>query len=342
MNETAAHAVRKRHKLPVWLMIVQDVLLLGVILCTYALFHHVIPYAKAASVEHAPVAVVERPEETPAPEAEAEEDTRTPWQKKFAEHFTDEVVITDHSYTSPEVSVNISTVQTVLDGYNQVWYVTDIYIAQIENFQTYAPENSFARMTRLPIDQIAQESNAVVCINGDYCNAQVQYGFYVRNGEVFQTDHTICDICVLYYDGTMETLSADDYDVDEVLAKSPYQVWKFGPRLLDDNGQPFDAYYISDAIAIGNPRSAIGYYEPGHYCFVTCDGRHQTEWSRGLTINQLAQLFADLGCTAAYNLDGGASATLAFNGALFNRQSSERDIGDVLLIKEIDRAEDAQ
>ena len=64
------------------------------------------------------------------------------------------------------------------------------------------------------------------------------------------------------------------------------------------------------------------------------DGR-QADWSRGLDIRQLAQLFADLGCRAAYNLDGGASATMTFDGQLINRQSKYREIGDILLIKEV-------
>ena len=56
-----------------------------------------------------------------------------------------------------------------------------------------------------------------------------------------------------------------------------------------------------------NPRSAVGYYEPGHYCFVVIDGR-QPGYSKGATLMQLAQLFESLGCKEAYNLDGGKSA----------------------------------
>ena len=37
----------------------------------------------------------------------------------------------------------------------------------------------------------------------------------------------------------------------------------------------------------------------------------------------------------AGHLHGGASATMAFMGRMFNRQSSERDVGDILIIKEV-------
>ena len=83
-----------------------------------------------------------------------------------------------------------------------------------------------------------------------------------------------------------------------------------------------------------NPRSAIGYYEPGHYCLVIVDGR-QDGHSAGMRIPHLAQVFADLGCTCAYNLDGGGTAVMLFNGEIYSRQSNGgRDLGDILLITE--------
>ena len=259
----------------------------------------------------------------------------TDWQEKFAGHFTDKVIKTDNSYSSPDVSITITTYKEELEGYPQVWYVADVYVADIENFQTYVENNSYTSFISTPAEELADMSGAIISINGDYCNAQVQYGFFVRNGIMYQKSQTVCDICVLYYDGTMETYDPKDYSVEDIVAKKPYQVWKFGPRLLDEEGKAMTVFNASDAIATGNPRSAIGYYEPGHYCFVTADGR-QGGWSRGLTLEQMSQLFEKLGCKAAYNLDGGASATMTFQGSLYNSQSSPRDLGDILLIKEIE------
>ena len=84
-----------------------------------------------------------------------------------------------------------------------------------------------------------------------------------------------------------------------------------------------------------NPRTAIGYYEPGHYCFVVVDGR-QSGYSAGMRIERFARLFADLGCTAAYNLDGGRSSVMSFNGSFINHPYlNGRNAGDILLIREI-------
>ena len=84
---------------------------------------------------------------------------------------------------------------------------------------------------------------------------------------------------------------------------------------------------------IHQPRSALGYYEPGHYCFVVVDGREKGH-SVGMYLAELAQLFEDLGCTSAYNMDGGGSASLTFQGEYFSKPSEVRSIGDILLIAE--------
>ena len=262
-------------------------------------------------------------------------DNRTEWQKKFADHFTDEIVSAENSYTSPDVSINISTVTVGEGAYSSQCHIADIYIGQIENFQTYFATGSYGYYAEQSALGIDEDSGALIAINGDYCNNQTS-GFLVRNGELYFSEQTSNDICVLYKDGTMATYAPDEYIVEDELQKNVYQVWKFGPKLLDADGVPMTTFNTSSPIKWENPRSAIGYYEPGHYCFVVVDGR-QDGYSRGLKIEELAKLFADLGCKAAYNLDGGASAVMTFNDAIYSRPSNGgRALGDALLIKELD------
>ena len=148
-------------------------------------------------------------------------------------------------------------------------------------------------------------------------------------------DQTYCDLCVLYADGTMATYSRDAYTVQEVLDRGAVQVWNFGPALLDEEGRAKPYYDVSTTVGYPNPRSAVGYYEPGHYCFVVVDGR-QEGYSYGMTIPELAQVFEGLGCSCAYNLDGGGSALMIFRHERFSRQSNgaDRNLGDILLIAE--------
>ena len=348
----------RRRVMPLWKLVICDVLLTGLVLCIFAAFQHVIPRMKARNAPSVkPVAVVTPvPSDTPTPpptekpeapdepndgQTEAPTEPETPiepaeltWREKFADRFTDEVVVTDHSYSSPNISVDIST-NIMQSDYGQItYYVADIYIAQIENFQTYLATGEFGYYFSQTPRNIDLDSGAIVAINGDYCNNQY-FGLLVRNGQVYMTEQTQCDICVLYYDGTMETYHPDEYSAEDILANAPYQTWKFGPALLDHDGQPITDYPNTDMeIRWNNPRSGLGYYEPGHYCFVIVDGRQSH--SRGLEIEGFAQLFADLGCVRAYNMDGGASAVMTYNDQIYSRPSSQRDLGDILLIKEIE------
>ena len=90
---------------------------------------------------------------------------------------------------------------------------------------------------------------------------------------------------------------------------------------------------ISSLSSGAHPRSAVGYFEPGHYCFIVVDGRQ--DHSHGLTISELAKVFEELGCKAAYNLDGGATAVMLFNNEIFSHPSNGgRNVGDILFIAE--------
>lgn len=84
-----------------------------------------------------------------------------------------------------------------------------------------------------------------------------------------------------------------------------------------------------------NPRTAIGQISALHYLVIVSDGR--TSESAGLTLYQLATLFAQRGCTVAYNLDGGGSSTMVFNGNVVNNPTSgrsitERAVSDIVYI----------
>ena len=85
-----------------------------------------------------------------------------------------------------------------------------------------------------------------------------------------------------------------------------------------------------------NPRTAIGMVEENHYVFVVSDGR--TSQSQGLSLYKLAEFMESLGVQTAYNLDGGGSSTLWFNGQVVNnpttngRQIQERSVSDIVYI----------
>ena len=332
---------------------VGEVLMAGILLLTFSFFHHVLPRMRAPQtpVNTPTVSVTPTPAPTPVPvetEAvpEATEEPQEPkseWQLKFAEHFSDEVVITENSYKSPEISVTV-TEHTVGEGNRAtVYFVMDIYVAQIENFRTCISDNPYQgqqTMSKSKILDMAAAHNAIAAVNGDFYSYQYG-GVMVRNGEVYRRENYGYDICVLFKDGTMETYRHNEYNaqvLDALIERGIWQAWQFGPELMNDNGEADCSFNTSGPVQFANPRTAVGYFEPGHYCFLTADGR-QDGYSYGLLLDEMAKIFEELGCKAAYNLDGGGSAVMCFNGDYVNRQSNggDREISDLLLIAEVEK-----
>ena len=61
----------------------------------------------------------------------------------------------------------------------------------------------------------------------------------------------------------------------------------------------------------------------------------RSEKSEGVTLASLAQIFEDLGCKAAYNLDGGKTAVMTYDGELTSRLiGSGREVSDIVYIAE--------
>ena len=73
-----------------------------------------------------------------------------------------------------------------------------------------------------------------------------------------------------------------------------------------------------------------------HYLFVVSDGR--TNESEGLSLYELAEFLQSLGVKTAYNLDGGGSSTMYFNGNVINQPTTrgknikERSVSDIVYI----------
>lgn len=338
--------LKKQKRVALWKVLIADALLVGVILLTFAFFHHVLPriveqrkweQEQLNTIQPSetlpPYTQTEPPEEQPTQEEETEPptepDNRTQWQIKFEQHFTDEVVLTANSYSSPEVSISIEKVVDKIGEHPITYYVADIYIASTENFKTYTANNTVIYYGEEEPVRMTKDTNAILAMNGDFITAQKK-GFLVRNGTVY-ADSINNSICVLFPDGTMETYDRGTYQIADILAREPLQVWSFGPALLDENGKAKTKYETLSGVAGTHPRSGVGYYEPGHYCFVVVEGRQKQ--SVGLRLSDFAKIFEDLGCAAAYNLDGGASSVMLFDQEKVSKPSNNgRDLGDILYI----------
>lgn len=324
--------------------IVVDLLVLGAFLGSFTYFYFLrerdysptvltspTPVAAEAAATDTALDVQETP--TPTPEVI---DTGL-LGGNYAEKFTTgEVEQTDSSYRSANVSIEITKNTTGTESKPIVYYLADIYIKDISSFHTavaldYKDQNAGSRKNVMATLQLSQLTNAIIGLSGD--NFAYHQSIAVRDGVEWEKKLPVYgDICVLYYDGTMETYpqSIKSAEVEAIYAREPYQIWTFGPRLLVDGQVPSQF-----ANTKANPLSAIGYYEPGHYCFILVDGR-QKDYSWGMTYAQLAQVFYDLGCKVAFNLDGGDTAVMTYMGEWRSQpqDSSPRDTSDILYIVE--------
>jgi exopolysaccharide biosynthesis protein len=334
----------KKRGLPVAVTIVIDVLLAALLLLVFYVTSFMIkrevqptalptPSTIAATSASTPAATDSASSTVSTDTAETPSATIDPndWRAKFAGKFTDgEPVITENSYVSANISVTID-IQTI-DSVR--YYVADIYVADLQYFRTaFAGKNPDVMGDRALADEIARQHEAIIAIAGDHCVDNQDTGVVIRNGNSYASNKPSSDQFAMFYDGTMKAYSPEDFKYDEVIAAGVYQVWSFGPMLLQ-NGQPMTKFNMPDQIGGVNPRAVVGYFEPGHYCFVVVGGR-QEGYAEGCTLEQLSRFMYDLNCTEAYNLDGGRSAEIIFMGQMLNEQASgRRSAYDILYVGE--------
>ncbi len=261
----------------------------------------------------------------PAESSEAAEPARNTsgmFGEKFADKFTDgEIIQTDDSYQSANINVTVSHYSKKGVIYN----IAEIYIRDLKYFKTAFGGEGFKKHTE-DLPDLAARHKAVIAISGDHYGARAK-GVVVRNGVLYRNTK-FEDIGILTDKGELITMPASKYDPKSLKKYGAWQVWCFGPELLD-NGNVKTKF--NSSVCRANPRTAIGCVEPGHYFFVVIDGRINT--SKGLTMEQLSKLFYELGCKSAYNLDGGQTSGFCWNGTLLSYPYG-RPVWDMIYIGE--------
>lgn len=255
--------------------------------------------------------------ETPSP---APDPTPTPTPETPTSHgdfsatfpTTDTGINALYSYQGDTKKIAINKVQ----ANGVTYFVADVWIKNIDAFHTALAKGTYGRgIHEMPL-KIANANNAIFAVSGDYYGAREQ-GVVVRDGTLYR-DVMGDDVCILDKDGSLNVYQKSEFNALNMLNDTVWQAWAFGPALVE-NGVVCDT---SDSkIKVKNPRSAIGYFEPGHYCFIVVDGR-QSGYSDGMTLDELANTFVSLGCVTAYNLDGGATAMMVFQGAVISQPTS--------------------
>ena len=235
------------------------------------------------------------------------------------------------SYDDGEKSVTIYEYRV----YDTNVYVADVVLSSSEYLKSAFAEGTYGKNIKAATSQIAGENGAVLAINGDYYGAR-ERGYVIRNGVLYRDSAAGSDVLCIYPDGKIEVVKDSDYTAQELVEKGVWQAFSFGPGLLENGEITVMKHEEVGRAMASNPRTAIGWVSDNHYLFVVSDGR--TGDNDGLTLYELADFMKSLGAVTAYNMDGGGSSTMVFNGELINnpsaggRHSRERSVSDIVYI----------
>jgi exopolysaccharide biosynthesis protein len=178
--------------------------------------------------------------------------------------------------------------------------------------------------------EAAGRKGAILAINGG--------GFYTerRNGETYaqMIGNTVIDGKLVEpfngYPGDLffaginkkgQVIGTVPQTEKELTKLQPYQGVSFIPVLLKDGKK---VEIPEEWKTTNQPRTIIGKYANDDLIMIVIDGR-QGDWSVGVTLELLQDKLLELGVKEAYNLDGGGSSVMYFNGVILNKPSDGKE-----------------
>lgn len=305
-----------------------------IILCTAAVFLVIVgslAYAAADRflIEHVETRVSQTASETDVQSGAAS-----------ASVSSEDSAVTDTSYESATKKISVKKVTTGSGSDQVVYYVADVQLKNATDLKSALAKNEFGTNIIQYVSEMAESNNAILAINGDYYGFRSD-GIVIRDGVLYRNSPAREGLA-LYKDGSMKVYDETSTTGEALLAGGVYNTLSFGPTLLKDgeivsgiDSTEVDTNFGNHSIQGDQPRTGIGIVSENHFVFVVADGRN-AGYSKGVTLTEFAQIFKGLGCTTAYNLDGGGSSEMVFMGKIVNtpsnRNGSERGTSDILCI----------
>lgn len=225
-------------------------------------------------------------------------------------------------------SITVVTYQEKVDY--TIYSVAEVTIADASQLRT-AIAGTVSSPARSRMLSLASRVNAIVAIDGDYY-ADRKGAYAVRQGQVLSDSFASdLDLLVIDYEGNFHCILASEKE--EAIAQMQGQIYQcisFGPVLIRDGEKidyPADYQFGLDYL---NPRAGIGQLGERKYLLVVASGRLDNSLS--ITAATLRDYMYEKGCVQAYNLDGGASAEMVYDGESYSplTPSGERGLYDIL------------
>lgn len=248
--------------------------------------------------------------------------------------------VSDNAFTSSDVSLGISRHTSGSGSDTVTWFVAEVELASATALRSAFAQNEFGTNVIDEPSAIATQNGAVFAVNGDYYGFR-DTGIVIRNGVLYR-DLGAREGLAFYRDGTAGLYDETTTSGKRLLADGVWHTLSFGPGIVDAGRAVAGIDQIEIDTNVGNhsiqgaqPRTGIGLIDDNHLVLVVVDGR-SNGYSRGMTLPEFAGLFTGLGCRVAYNLDGGGSSTMWFDGSVVNNplgKGQERGTSDILYLQ---------
>ena len=241
--------------------------------------------------------------------------------------------VTDTSYSDDNISVTL----TEKPVNNTQVYIADVTVSSAEYLKTALANNTYGTNVTAKTSETAANNKAILAVNGDYYGAN-STGYVIRNGVVYRDtvreDSSNGDLAI-YKDGSFKIIYENEISANQLVKDGVVNLLAFGPALVENGEIVVNTKSEVGQSMASNPRTAIGIIDENHYIIIVSDGR--TSESQGLSLYELAEVMKSYGVKTAYNLDGGGSSTMYFNGQVINKPTtngniSERAVSDIVYI----------
>lgn len=249
----------------------------------------------------------------------------------------------DESYYVSEMEYKDPTLHIVIE--KDVYMETEVWIARVKIAHPSQLRTAMAgqygsrQTTRVSI--MANRSNAVLAINGDYYNF-IHYGVVLRQGHMYRhRPIEQYDLLLIDDQGDFHPVLNANMDTFNPVYESFGGAWDegghliniltFGPVLIMDGKLAHEDFKSPENGANKlAQRMVIAQDGPLSYLCVSTEGPESD--SRGLKLSELADYILGLGCHTAYNLDGGSSSTMVFHGEKINSLETKkvRSVSDIV------------
>ncbi|QKE85770.1 phosphodiester glycosidase family protein [Arthrobacter sp. NEB 688] len=243
------------------------------------------------------------------------------------------------TYTSDLATVDISRTVVGSGDDQLVYFTADLRLQDATVLRSAFADDEFGQNIIEVPSAIAATVGAVWAVNGDYYGFRDD-GIVVRNGVAYR-DAGARQGLAWYRDGSMRLYDETATSARTLVSDGVWQTLSFGPGLVDDgavvdgiDSVEVDTNFGNHSVQGDQPRTGIGLVDTNHLLVIVADGR-SVGYSRGIGMSELAQVFVDRGARVAYNLDGGGSSAMVFDGDLVNDplgRGQERGTSDILYV----------